>query len=116
MGSGLKVERVPLARLKPAEWNPRILRDTRFKTLCKSLQSDPDFMELRPILATADGTIYGGNMRWRAASHLGWETVPAIIADIPEKLAKERAIRDNNSWGEWQDQDLSELLTELQMA
>lgn len=107
---------VPVANLKPAPWNPRLIKDKRFQQLCRSLAADPDFMEQRPILATADGTVYAGNMRLRAAIHLGWPTVPAILEDIPEQLAKERALRDNNGFGEWQEDQLSELLTELQMA
>lgn len=109
-------DRLPLASLKPAPWNPRLIRDARFQQLCRSLEADPAFMDERPILATADGTIYAGNMRWRAAQHLGWETVPARIADIPEQLAKERALRDNNQFGEWQEQELAELLAGLQTA
>lgn len=104
---------IAIDKLKPAEWNPRILKDERFKQLCKSLENDPEFMELRPILATKDGTIYGGNMRYRAAKHLGWKEVPAVMSDIPETLAKERAIKDNNQFGEWDD-TLSTLLDELE--
>ena len=113
MAGSVITERVPLDRLHPADWNPRLIKDTRFKQLCKSLRADPDFLEERPILATTDGTIYAGNMRYRAAQHLGWETVPARLVDIPEQLAKERALRDNNSFGEWVEQDLTELLVEL---
>ena len=107
---------VPLSQLKPAEWNPRLIRDQRFKELCRSLQADPDFLWDRPVLASADGTIFGGNMRWRAAQQLGWTEIPARILDIPEQLAKERALRDNNPWGEWVDQDLAELVGELRLA
>jgi DNA modification methylase len=108
-----RTERVPISRLHPAPWNPRILRDARFKSLCASLQADPEFLDLRPILATADGTVYGGNQRLRAAMHLGWIEVPAIIADIPERLARERARKDNNNWGEWQEDDLAALVYDL---
>lgn len=73
-------------------------------------------MERRPILASADGTIYGGNMRWRAAKHLGWPEVPVILDDVPEQLAKERSLRDNNVWSEWQEDELAELLAELKFA
>jgi hypothetical protein len=111
-----QVQRVPIAQLKPSEWNPRLIHDSRFKQLCRSLEADPDFMEQRPILATFDGTIYAGNMRWRAAKHLGWSTVPTILSDIDPTLAKERALKDNNQFGEWQEQELAELLAELQMG
>ena len=108
------VQSVPLSQLKPAPWNPRTLRDTRFQQLCRSLEADPDFLEQRPVLAQADGTVYGGNIRLRAAMHLGWQTIPAILSDIPEQLAKERALKDNNQFGDWQEQELAELLAELQ--
>src|SRR4051812_17069527 len=107
-------ERVALSRLKPAPWNPRLIRDVRFTNLCTSIEADPDFLEQRPILATSDGTIYAGNMRYRAVAHLGWPDVPAILADIPEQLARERALRDNAQWGEWEDQALAEMLYGLQ--
>ena len=104
------VAAVPLDRLHPAPWNPRTIKDERFQNLVRSIQADPDFLWRRPILATADGTIYAGNMRYRGAQHLGMATVPAIVEDIPEQLAKERALRDNHQWGEWQDDGLAELV------
>src|ERR1035437_7308755 len=71
------------------------LKDDRFQNLCRSIEVDPEFLWRRPILAKADGTIYAGNMRFRAAQHLGFTEVPAIVEDISDQLAKERALRDN---------------------
>jgi DNA modification methylase len=107
--TGLVTE-TPLADLKPAAWNPRTIRDERFRNLCKSIEADREFLYRRPILAMADGTIYAGNMRYRAAAHLGLATVPAILDDIPERLAKERALRDNAQWGDWHEDQLAEML------
>ncbi|MEO8539164.1 MAG: DNA modification methylase [bacterium] len=104
---------VPVVGLSAAPWNPRSIKNPRFENLCNSLKADPDFLWLRPVLATTDGTVFAGNMRLRAAQHLGWETVPAILVDIPEQLAKERAMRDNAQWGEWEEDDLARLLDEL---
>lgn len=112
----MTVVAVPLRQLRPAQWNPRLIKDGRFKQLCRSLEADPDFLWQRPVLAQADGTIYAGNMRYRAAEALGWTEVPAIVADVPEQLAKERGLRDNNQYGEWQEQELAELLYELDQA
>ena len=107
---------VLVASLTPAPWNPRTIKDPRFQNLCESLRSDPDFLMLRPILATADGTVFAGNMRLRAAQQLGWTEVPAILVDIPEQLAKERAMRDNAQWGEWEEDSLAKLLDELKVS
>lgn len=106
----------PLAKLRPAPWNPRTIRDDRFKNLCDSIEADPEFIWRRPVLAQADGTIYAGNMRYRAAEHLGMAAVPAIVEDIPDRLAKERALRDNAQWGDWDDGELARLVAELQDA
>ena len=105
-----KPELIALSRLYPAPWNPRTISDDRFKKLCESIKADPDFLWLRPIIASLSGEIAGGNMRYRAVQALGWTEVPALIVDMPEKLARERALRDNNSWGEWQDEGLQEIL------
>jgi DNA modification methylase len=104
---------VPLAELMPATWNPRTITDERFRNLCRSIQADPEFLWRRPVLAQADGTIYAGNMRHRAAQHLGLETIPAIVEDVSDQLARERALRDNAQWGEWEEDELAALLADL---
>ena len=109
-------ESVALARLQAAPWNPRTIKDERFKNLCLSITADPEFLWRRPVLAQADGTIYAGNMRYRAAQHLGLETVPAIVEEISDQLARERALRDNAQWGEWEDDELAKLLEGLRVA
>lgn len=106
-------QQVALKELRSSDWNPRTIGSERFKNLCSSMQADPDFLRLRPILARADGSIYAGNMRFRAAQKLGYKTVWAVMQDVSEQLAQERAARDNNSWGEWDDQALGEMLAGL---
>ncbi len=109
----VKTRQVPVSSLKLAPWNPRTIRDERFKSLCRSMQKDPDFLEERPVLATLDGTVYAGNMRVRAALHLKWKTIPARLIDIPERLAQERALIDNNQFGDWSPVALREVLAKL---
>jgi hypothetical protein len=105
---------VPLERLTPATWNPRIVKTADFEALCKSIEADPDFMWRRPVLAQMDGIIYAGNTRFRAVEHLGWKAVPACVEDVPEQLAKERALRDNNSAGSWEDRLLGDLMLSME--
>ena len=105
---------VPLGQLHPAPWNPRTIRDSCFQALCHAIEADPGFLWARPVCAQSSGEIYAGNMRWRAADSLGWTEIPAIIEDIDPLLAKERALRDNRSYGEDDDQAVAELLQELQ--
>lgn len=104
---------VLLTRLHPAPWNPRTIKDERFQNLCRSIEADPDLLWRRPVLAQADGTIYAGNQRYRAAERLGFETIPAVIEDVPDQLARERALRDNAQWGAWEEDELAALLQGL---
>ena len=113
LASHVLIEQVPLAALTPAPWNPRLLKEKRFRDLCASLKADPGLLERRPILANRDGMIYAGNQRYRAAQHLGWVTVPAVLDDLSEIEAKARAVRDNSTAGEWQEDQYGELLHEL---
>ena len=111
--SVMAIEQVPLAKLHPAPWNPRSITEERFQNLCDSIRADPDFLWHRPVLAQADGTIYAGNMRYRAAQHLGMETIPAVVENVSDRLARERALRDNAQWGEWEEEELASLLARL---
>lgn len=108
-----QAQMVPVEQLTPAEWNPREISDSRFGNLARSIAKDPDFMKIRPVLATRSGVIFAGNMRYRAAVHLGWTHVPAIRVDISEEEAKRRALVDNRNWGEWDPQMLAEIVYNL---
>ena len=107
------VKSISLTALHPAPWNPRSITEERFQNLCDSIRADPDFLWHRPVLAQADGTIYAGNMRYRAAQALGMETIPAVVEDVSDRLARERALRDNAQWGEWEEEELASLLARL---
>ena len=108
-----KVRLVPLAQLRAAAWNPRFINEASLEALRTSIRTDPDFLWLRPVLARADGTVYAGNQRLRAAQCEGLEAVPAVLEDLPETVAKARALRDNVQAGEWVVDDLNALLEEL---
>lgn len=110
----VKIAYVPIDLVHEWEKNPRLIKDKRFKQLCKSIKSDPSYMESRALLVQLSTMkIYGGNMRWRACKHLGWEEVPVIVDDIDDTLAETRAIKDNSSFGEYDD-TLSTLIDELE--
>ena len=59
--------------IRPNSANPRQIKDERFRNLCKSVKEFPRMLELRPIIVDRDGTILGGNMRYRALVSLGYK-------------------------------------------
>ena len=110
-------------RLHLSAWNPRSIEGDQFARLCESIRKDPEFLEERPVLARADGTIYAGHMRYRAVTALyadGWESpwgadlIPARLRDVDEHLAQSRSVRDNNQWGDWQELELAAMLADLE--
>ena len=96
-----KIEYVEIGKLKLHPNNPRVIKDTAFKTLCESIKANPDYFETRPILCTPKMVIFAGNMRYRAAKECGLKKVPVAIMDIPVKRQNEIMIRDNISLGEF---------------
>lgn len=106
----VRIQAYPIDALKQAGWNPKTIDPKRFENLKDSIDADPDMMWERPVLAMADGTIYAGNQRWAACKELGWEEIPAIVEDVSEELARERALKDNRQWGEWNDETLGAML------
>lgn len=80
--------------------NPRLIKDAKFEKLKKSLQDDPEMMELREILAyDNDGelVVIGGNMRLRAAQDIGITELPVKVLPKDTLAEKLRAyvIKDN---------------------
>ncbi len=112
-GPALKVEAVPLSRLRPNPENPRRISEHRLDQLIKALEEDPDMMQARPVIALPDGTVIAGNMRYLAAQRLGWSTIPTVFVDLPPERAKVWMLRDNAAYGEWDEDALAELLHDL---
>lgn len=104
---------VPVAKLKPWEENPRVIDAQRMEQLKRSLEADAGMLEVRPLVALPDGTVIMGNQRLAAAQALGWEKIPVAYVNLDAITARSWAIRDNQSYGEWEPADLSEMLREL---
>ena len=94
-----------LSEIKLREKNPRVIKDTKFKKLVKSLKEFPEMLELRPIIIDDNNVILGGNMRYRALKELGYTEISdnwIIKADsLTEEQQKRFLITDNIGFGEW---------------
>lgn len=100
--------------------NPRTIKDEKFDKLKKSLQDDPEMLDLRELLVFRwedKYVIIGGNMRYRAALDLGITELPCKIIppDTPISKLKAYTLKDNIAYGEydwdmlsneWDSQDL----------
>jgi 16S rRNA G966 N2-methylase RsmD len=107
------VEEVELARLREWPDNPRTISASRLEELKRALIADRAMLVARPLLYVPDGTVFAGNMRLRAARELGWDTIPALEVDLPLATARVWALRDNNTYGEWDEPALAEILADF---
>jgi hypothetical protein len=96
---------IRLNQLKPNSSNPRIIKDEKFKKLVQSVKEFPKMMALRPIVIDDDGTILGGNMRYRALLSLGYKEVPdewvRKASELTDEEKQRFIIEDNVPFGEW---------------
>jgi ParB-like chromosome segregation protein Spo0J len=106
------IHRLHPGELRESAINPRTISDDRFAALKYAMEQDPGMMEARPIIATLDGEVVAGNMRLRAARDLGWDSVPVFLADLDERRKREWMLRDNQGYGEWEQDALTALVRE----
>lgn len=97
-----QIKRVPIAKIKNNEDNPRFIRDHKFDLLVQSIKDFPDMLMLRPIIVNKELFVLGGNMRLKACREAGLKTVPTIIAStLTPTQEAEFIIKDNANFGEW---------------
>jgi hypothetical protein len=102
------IQQVPIGEIKPNPNNPRIIKDSKYKQLVKSIKEFPEMLQLRPIVVNSEWIVLGGNQRLKACKDAGLLEVPVILAkDLSEDQQKEFVIKDNTSFGEWDWKELS---------
>lgn len=93
---------LPLSHLRENPDNPRTITDAQLNKLMRSLVFFPQMLRLRPIVASDDNTILGGNMRYRALSRLAamdGSTLAAFIrGNAPEYFTEADIVRTYDNW------------------
>ena len=94
-------DKLKISKIKKNPKNPRVIKDSKFEKLVKSIQDFPQMLEIRPIVVNEDMVILGGNMRYEAAKKAGLKEVPIIIANLTKEQQDEFIIKDNVGFGDW---------------
>lgn len=110
--SKIKILSIKLSELSPNAGqieglpaNPRFIRDEQYAKLVKSIQDDPEMLDLRELIVYPSESGYiviAGNMRLRALRELKYKAAPCKVLDVttPLKKLKAYAIKDNVPFGE----------------
>jgi ParB-like chromosome segregation protein Spo0J len=96
-----------LSSLKLNERNPRIIEDSEYKKLVKSIKQDSDYtdkhMKLRPIVYDKDMVVIAGNQRYKALVDSGLTEIPDYwVADgsnLTKAQRKRFIVQDNLGFG-----------------
>jgi len=94
----MKIEKVKIAELNPAEYNPRRMTNKQYEDLKNSLEK---FGLVDPIIINSDNTVVGGHQRLRIMRELGAEFVPVVRVNLSKEDEKELNIRLNKNTGEF---------------
>lgn len=105
---------IEIKKLKLAYYNPREMPEKEYESLKKSMK---EFGCVEPVVMNThkgrEGIVVGGNMRARAATELGWKTIPYTKVDLPEDKEKLLNLALNRIKGEWDETKLAELVYNL---
>jgi len=107
----MKIELIDPETLKSAAYNPRQISRDELNKLIKSIKQ---FGFVDPALVRKqDNMIVGGHQRVKAAIEMGLKEIPVVFLDITENDAKLLNVALNKISGDWDEDKLAELLSEL---
>lgn len=107
---------IPVAELKPAEYNPRKKLkpgDPDYEKIKRSIQ---EFGFADPLVVNADMTVIGGHQRLTVAKELGYTEVPCAVVDVDKAREKALNIALNKITGSWDEQMLADLLKDIEKS
>ena len=94
----MKIEKIEIDKLQPAEYNPRQITTKQYKDLKESIEK---FSLCDPIIINKDMTVIGGHQRLKVCKELKYNKVDCVILDLTKEEERELNIRLNKSGGEW---------------
>lgn len=113
--ASVRQERRRVEGLKPAEYNPRKrLRpgDEEYERLKRSIET---FGYVDPIIINADGTVIGGHQRLFVLQDLGYTEADVAVVNLNKQDEKALNIALNKIAGEWDEEKLAAIFSELKL-
>lgn len=112
----MKIEKIKIEKLKPAEYNPRKDLKPEDEEYQKIKKSITEFGYVAPIIVNSNMTVIGGHQRLKILKELGYIDVECVIVDLDPNKEKALNIALNKISGDWDNDKLEELLSELKQT
>jgi len=110
----IEIKNIPLGQLKPYKNNPR-KNDGAVDKLAETIR---EFGFKVPVIIDKNFEIVAGHTRVKAATKLGLDSVPCVVAEdlTPEQVKAFRLVENKSAeWSEWDMDMLAAELSELKM-
>jgi DNA modification methylase len=115
MQTDMKLEKIHISKLLPADYNPRKdLKpgDNEYEKLKNSIN---EFGYVEPVIwNTFTGRVVGGHQRLKVLCSEGKEFIDCVVISLPEDKEKALNIALNKISGDWDNEKLALLMQELQ--
>lgn len=110
----MNLQTLELAKLNPAEYNPREISEDEFNGLKKSLEI---FGQQENLIVNKDLTVISGHMRLRAMQELGWAEALCNVVDLDKHQERKLNVVMNSQAisGKWDNLKLAEILEMLKL-
>ena len=110
----MQIEKKNIDELKAAEYNPRKALKKGDKEYEKIKRSIEQFGFVEPVIWNKKtGRIVGGHQRITVLKDMGVKEVECVVVSLDEKKEKALNVALNKITGEWDEEKLSSLITEL---
>jgi len=109
----MEIINVPIDKLRPAKYNPRLDLQQTDKEYQDIKRSIVEFTLVEPLVVNKDMTVIGGHQRLKVLKNLQYKEVPCIVVDLDKQKEKMLNIALNKISGDWDRPRLKDLLEEL---
>jgi ParB-like chromosome segregation protein Spo0J len=110
----LLIEKIPVAKLNPATYNPRKDLKPGDKEYEKLKRSITEFGYVEPVIWNKQtGNVVGGHQRLKVLSDLGQTEVDCVIVELDEAREKALNLALNKIQGDWDETKLAAIMAEF---
>lgn len=110
----MRIEKIPVTKIKPAKYNPRKDLKPGDPAYEKLKRSMTEFGYVEPIIWNEEtGNIVGGHQRYKILLEEGHTEVECVVVKLPADKEKALNVALNKVTGDWEVKALAELLNDL---
>lgn len=114
---GTAVELIPIDRINPAPYNPRVDLKPGDPAYDKLVKSIAEFGLVEPLVWNQrSGHLVGGHQRLKILRDRGDEMVPVVVVDLSSQKERALNLALNKIQGDWDDAKLAEVFQQLMLT